>query len=1493
MKKIGKVISVVALAVMLALCALCFTACNEEEQPAPAKQQYTLTFMVGTSLYKTVTAEEGSAYEAVPDPVRVNYVFDGWSTSPNGAVEQLPATMPAENRTYYAIFSARFTLTLNAGIGTLPSGTSGTMSVKEGEGLYEILSSINPTSGGDATFAGWFLRGSEQITATSGQKMPGSNVEVVAKYSVGYTIDIFKESAYNTGNYGDRSEVKSGTAYVGEKITGFPSYSGYYYDDNKENAVLSANLDKNSANNKYSLYYKIIGYNTVFNVNLPSDVEYEGTMDTMTCGYNTPYETPDCKYTADGYRFQGWATTPDGAVQYRPGENFTVQGVTTFYAQWVKGMTELAGLSSDRVYIMDEKESGGIVKVAYLERFGLDDIRGDYNATTGVFTFKNANATDPNAVLLRGIVNFAQNTFTYFNTVSATRYTLRTIDGEVNPNVTMTVREDGTAQYIDGTNTYNGNYTSGADGSLHFKAESKEFAFRITHSSDTNTFANFMIRGTEYGEWNNIDQAGNVDLSYTLKLDGYGSAVMAVSGLDNSLTERVTNDFGGIYFYNTGDDAYTGNLGLEVVVILYNSSLQYRAFACLLMKGEYHTATDADTAYSNVYLERFETTLYAAPAQDEELDKETADKIVLDGYSVVPNSATYTYKNNGTTVTVKGKYAYDRTVGTLRIIPTSGSDYLFEISMSSSEEDAVPLFEPVERLFGQYAIALDNVYGRYRFYTLHIYNNNVAAFAFRLPVQDDFYGNVVQEYTRIIFGRYEVVTPGVDGNGRPDEKANVYEYSATISPVIVSYINYLYGGLYGYPLNISQFASFRFQFVYSAQTDEIAYVTVTVAGDFQTGDTLTYNGKQYTLDGFGTAVSADGQSKLKYSYDSMLGLDRLVLYVDANDSTKYEIYLDARKDGTYVEYEGIYVVSNANDTFEMIIFKDNTALLTLDLESGMSITFYAFAFGNITWDSNRVYGRFVRDDSVSFGDIYFAIGKTYSDFTFKMVTTTKEDGKTSTYIYIYEVNESAVNQNGEFVIVKSNGDELTINRNTAKAKYFKKGTGEAGDKMYSGDYFYADGTLWLYHLETPDSTSYTVITFRFVYGSNGSITSFEVIGAEAGYYLSADDSKSYIYLTGAASTEPNASSDKVAIYYEYNTDYDPDVNNASEKYTEYVGTYKVGTNGYDFTYKTGETDENGDPETATFTFATGTDRAGLPVFKKYVMKLSTYVYIFTASYGRPVAVGSLTGGGYDDQVFTYFNTAYKGNMEWSAEGLVWVFTATNGSKFYFRMMESVGPILLDNSYVLESRGMFTLSETIDVEVDAYEGSAGTDNTPAVDPIPAHTAHVTSIEMTGMAFAYLHYMYNETEMVISGIYLQYANNGYAFLLIGEEELTVLFRFRLMRYNGEDEEGYRYVAELADMDHFGTYVGDDLTAINLNGFNFAFFIDGYGRVFTGSYTIIDEENNILEIVYIDTVEYTVKYVYVMVDSENGTYVTLSPDDPRIPDASDPDTSDPDNT
>lgn len=1490
MKKLRKALFIAVMAVVVAVTGAFFVACNDKK---PDNTEYTLTFMVGTVPYETVTGVEGSEVKLTkPDPTRAGYTFDGWSLTDNGAVVEIPSKMPAQNITYRAVFSARYDITLNAGIGSIGDGQT-TISAKAGDNLYSLVSDITPSVTGDAEFDAWFY-GSTKLDAQSSAVMPAGNITLTAKYKVDYQITVYKQTVYEGNDYEAESKIESGSGYVGEIIPSVPSRDGYRFNGEKDSDATKRALSAVKSENVFNAYYDLVGFSVVFNANLPSDVEYAGSMETVTCGYGMEYPVPQCEYTADGYRFDGWATTANGNVAYRYGVGedgkpltYSVTRVTTLYAKWVKGLTDILGRSHDRIYVMDN--ATGTDKIVYLERFGLDDILGEYDKTTDIFTFKNSNALTPTGALLRGVADVEHGTFAYLDTNKITEYKLLDIFGNVSNTAKLLLNDDGTAVYTDNGASVNGAYSfDGTAGSMKFTSQSKNFYFRLSNEKENG--AVFSIRGEEYGSWNNLNQAGVVDAVYRMELDGYGRATMYVTGYSSDLTKVVTSSFIGKYVYSTGENAYVGEAGKEVVVTLLNNSMLVRSFACLLMTGEYHADDKDQTEYTHVYLQQFALTMYGKPQAGAELDKENADKIVLGGYNIFDDGATYTYDDNGVKRTVNGTYEYDDGVGTLRISPKNGDDLLFEVRMSSSEEDAVPLFEPVETLFGQYSMtgllpstSANNLDSLYKF---HVYNNGQAAFAFLLPISDGFYGNVAIEYFRTIYGTYEV-----SDDSSSDVREWEYEFKAKIDnqTIISMYVTYSY--LVNASVDIRQFGSFKFKFVYdSADADKIVGCNVTQRGDFAKDITLEYDGNVYTLDGFGKAtaqIQVGDEIKVDvkdYSFKTLYGMQVLVLSWETGekdennkDIVEQIVYFDVKDDGKYVEIDRFQAIYNSINNITLMLMKDGTVGVMLVAQSGMSVSMHTISYGTIAWDEGNRSGVFTRAGTVD-NDALVGLNKEYVNFKFVLVTVGEGD-KEHDEMYIYDVNMTPVENKIELT---SGDDSLTIDLIDSQAVYVEKVDGKT--ETYSGDFYYTNGVLTV--VQTNADKTVTRVSLKLEY-TNGQIASFTRVNAEVGNWLYMGDAKSYIYLSGAQTVNDGEYS---ATYYEYTGDDE----NGAPQYSEHAGTYKATTledvSGYDFFVTGDPVDEEGNA-VARFTFGLAYDAAGIRIYQTYAIPVSMYVYYMPS--GSPVRLGTLTGGGFDAHVLTIGETKLGGLFEYTGKGGVWSFTASSSKDvYYFAILVSDGnpmPILLDSTFGAPNYGVFEIETELKVTVPEHEiekddGEGGT----TTETVPEKEITVTSIESTGMGIAYLHYVGEDPDNPdkVTGMYVAVASGTYAFALFVETEdgmIPILFRFKLAVKEGDEElgEADKYIAILADKQLFGTFeCGDDLTAVSLDGFGNAYYVDENGVLYSGMFGKLKDHPEVVQIVYLDIYAFEYKVVYIEVDAENGTFTKLDENDDRIP-------------
>ncbi|MBQ6205655.1 MAG: InlB B-repeat-containing protein, partial [Oscillospiraceae bacterium] len=150
-------------------------------------QSYTLTFETnGGGDIAPITDIYGAWIAAPADPTKEGYAFDGWEP-------ELPATMPAENRTLKAKWTQNnYTITFDTDGGSVIAPIAGAYG-------STIQAPANPTKAG-YTFDGW----DREIPTT----MPAENVTIKAKWKANnYTITFDTDSGSVidpiTGAYGD------------------------------------------------------------------------------------------------------------------------------------------------------------------------------------------------------------------------------------------------------------------------------------------------------------------------------------------------------------------------------------------------------------------------------------------------------------------------------------------------------------------------------------------------------------------------------------------------------------------------------------------------------------------------------------------------------------------------------------------------------------------------------------------------------------------------------------------------------------------------------------------------------------------------------------------------------------------------------------------------------------------------------------------------------------------------------------------------------------------------------------------------------------------------------------------------------------------------------------------------------------------------------------------------------------------------------------------
>lgn len=505
-----RLFTVAALTVLLALAMLVFAACE-------TGKTYTLTFETGNgSAVSPIKAKAGDKIDLPDEPTLDGHRFDGWYLSEDFSGEKaaLPETMPAENRTYYAKFTAikTATLTLDAAGGVLETSV---FELEAGEKVWRIVSQAVPSLTG-AVFGGWF-NGNSAVTENT--VMPANGLTLTARYKASYVVEVYLEDL--NGEYGaptDQVTFEGGSDWLGREVrlgaSVLKAPEGFLLDQTKTQPITLV-----AGENVYKAYfYRADGYVYYF-VNTPQGAEAEGEMDFATVTYGAPHTVSESMFTVRGYRFAGWSDSPEGEVVYAAGDEISqVKGTIMLYARWNYGATD-AGGGADRIYLLMESPLKAV-----LERPVLGEKTGSYDPDTRLFEFEIADGRT-----LKGRMHADGKGFAYFDgdmTLTLTQLTER-------PREKATIALDGldAALYTpeNGAAT-EGSYTRVSPSVYQFSSESVRFRFRIEKSDGEDVFVmSDGYEGTYYYY--------NGGISYPVViLDGFGAAAYLADSESSLLT---------------------------------------------------------------------------------------------------------------------------------------------------------------------------------------------------------------------------------------------------------------------------------------------------------------------------------------------------------------------------------------------------------------------------------------------------------------------------------------------------------------------------------------------------------------------------------------------------------------------------------------------------------------------------------------------------------------------------------------------------------------------------------------------------------------------------------------------------------------------------------------------------------------------------------------------------------------------------------------------
>ncbi len=249
--------------------------------------EYTATYMVDGAEYEAFSVAYEADMESPADPDKEGYTFIGWAKTADATeAEELPATMPAEDTTYYAIFDANeYTLTFvgedDAPIATLTQdyGTA-------------VEAPVAPEKVG-YTFAGWV--DVEGNPATVHATMPAKD----EAFKASYTINQYKVTwVYADGITNDKVETLDYNADIVAPEE--PTREGYTF--NSWTPAVDAKVPAYDVT--YTATWDINSYDAIFEAD--GGVYADGSdSKTESFEYGAQIVAPE-EPTKQGYVFAGW-----------------------------------------------------------------------------------------------------------------------------------------------------------------------------------------------------------------------------------------------------------------------------------------------------------------------------------------------------------------------------------------------------------------------------------------------------------------------------------------------------------------------------------------------------------------------------------------------------------------------------------------------------------------------------------------------------------------------------------------------------------------------------------------------------------------------------------------------------------------------------------------------------------------------------------------------------------------------------------------------------------------------------------------------------------------------------------------------------------------------------------------------------------------------------------------------------------------------------------
>lgn len=372
---------IIILSLVFCLALTTFVSCSKTKS-------YTVSFNTNCEMQvKKATVNEGKEYTLPQAPDRgEGWEFQGWYADSNFSGEPVTTVKVKKNLTFYAKWEQLYNLTLDLNGGSLEGATS--FYLKAGEDVNSLLEGKTPTKAG-CVFGAW-VNGNSELAENF--EMPESNVSLVAKYKVGYTLKVYKQ---NTTLDGYDEQTFTFYDYAASNFTVDYSIEGFVLAEN-DDAKLNGELKENPAqgDNVFVAYYDRIKYSLQLNSNYPNDKK-ENENKTYELYYGLPFNLRHDVYSCSGYFFSGWTAKNSEGVDYSmdyidtllynstdkyEGIDYYPTRDITLYACWTQGYTDMFG-GIDTILLFEDKPQN-----VYLVRGGKY-FKGEYDSTTNEFLF--------------------------------------------------------------------------------------------------------------------------------------------------------------------------------------------------------------------------------------------------------------------------------------------------------------------------------------------------------------------------------------------------------------------------------------------------------------------------------------------------------------------------------------------------------------------------------------------------------------------------------------------------------------------------------------------------------------------------------------------------------------------------------------------------------------------------------------------------------------------------------------------------------------------------------------------------------------------------------------------------------------------------------------------------------------------------------------------------------------------------------------------------